>query len=252
MYVKLITMKNLSLLFLSVLLVFSACDKEDEPNHFQIPNEEAADLIATSLAEDGGLQTIFMDAVTVVNEVTSASTGGRQLSCGATDNTTFNYASQTGETPSYQYHYDYGWILNCAEQQPSSVDLNLTYDGAMESPDFTFTFEGTSGFTVTEIMEPVLVINGNHNRASAYHVMSDGQQYSGSHTFAYTLTEIKISKETSSIVSGAAAVQLSGTTNRGVYTVNATITYNGDGTATATINGQVYGIDISTGTINNG
>ncbi len=245
-------MKRLSFLLVSLVVILASCDKDEKVNQIQISSQEAASLIAASIGQDqGGLQAIFTDAITVVDEVTSATSGGRQATCGSSDNTAFSYASQTGETPAYSFNYDYGWTLSCGnDSQPNKVDLSLSYDGSMESPDFTMTFEGTSGFTVTELLQDILTINGSHNQSATYNVVSEGQQYSGTNTFAYTLTEIRVSKSDSQVQSGTAAVLLSGITNRGAYSINATIVYNGDGTATITINGDVFGVDISTGTVN--
>jgi hypothetical protein len=244
-------MKKISFLLVSIAMIFASCDKDDETPQIQISPEEAASLIATSLgADQGGLQGIFADAISVVNEVTDPNTGGRQIACGASDNTIFTYASEQDETPSYSFNYDYGWTLTCSGDAPSQVNINLSYDGSMESPDFTFSYEGNSGFTVTDIMQDILTVNGTHNQAATYNLSSEGQQYSGTDTFSYVLTDIKVSKTTSDVQSGTASVQLSGITNRGAYSISATIVYNGDGTATITINGDVFGVDISTGTIN--
>ncbi len=244
-------MKKLSFFIMSLVVVFFSCNKEDEPNQIEISSEEAAVLIATSLGEDqGGLQSIFTDAITVVNDVSSANSGGRVAACGASDNTTFSYESQPGETPSFAYSYDYGWTLVCGnDSQPSMVNLSLSYDGTMNSPDFLFSFEGNSGFDVTDILQEIVTINGTHNQEVSYDIRSEGQQFNGNNTFAYTLTDIKVDAASSSVQSGTAAVLLAGVTNRGVYAINATIVYNGDGSATVTINGDVYGIDLSTGTI---
>lgn len=242
------------ILFLSALALafLSSCDKEeDKVNQIQLSGEEAASLIAASLGEDqGGLQAIFIDAVTVVNEVSDANSGGRQAACGASDNTTFAYASQDGEDPAYSFNYDYGWTLICSDAQPSQIDLGLSYDGSMESTGFSIMFDGASDFSVTDIFEEVITINGTHGQNASYNVTNEGQQYSGTNTFGYTLTDIRVSKTDSNVQSGTAAVLLTGLTNQGAYTINATIVYNGDGTATITINGDVYGVDISTGTVN--
>jgi hypothetical protein len=246
-------MKKLSLLFLSFVVLLSSCDKDEDENQIQISGEEAAAIIASSIgADDAGLITIFSDALDVVNEVTAESTGGRlAASCGSSDVLSWNSASQPGETPSYSFGYEYGWTLTCdGTQQPSILALSIAYDGNLTSEDFNTTYDGGGELTVTGLLAEQLVFNGLYNQDISYSIVSEGQQYSGTHKLVYTLTNVTMTKETEEIVSGSAALILSGTSNQGVYSITANITYNGDGTATVVINGQAYGVDLSTGMVN--
>lgn len=245
-------MKKISFFLLGALALSTSCGDDDEVKQIQISNEEAVSIIATSIgATDAGLINIFSDALTVIEDVTASNSGGRQAAeCGASDVFNFNYASQQGETPSYSFDYNYGWTLSCNESsQPSLLELSIDYDGNLASPDFSMTYLGEADMSVSNIMEEIVVFNGLYNQDITYNISNEGQQYNGTHKLVYTLANINIVKATSTIDSGVATILLSGTSNQGEFSLSATITYNGDGTATVEIRGESYLVDLSTGSM---
>jgi hypothetical protein len=244
-------MKKLSLLLLGVLALAS-CGDDDEVNQIQISNEEAVSTIASSIGSDqGGLIMIFTDAINVINEATASNTGGRQIAeCGASDLITYSYSSQQGETPSYSFNYDYGWTLTCNEaSQPSLLEIAVNYDGNIASPDFSMDYLGDSDISASGIMDAIVVFNGLYTQDLSYDISNEGQQYNGTYKLVYTLANINIIKESNTIESGSATIFLSGTTNQGAFSISASITYNGDGTANVEIRGESYLVDLATGSM---
>jgi len=64
-------------------------------------------------------------------------------------------------------------------------------------------------------------------------------------TLHYTLTNINVSKTDHHIVSGTASLTFDGQSTSGnTWTYNGSVTFNGNGTATLSINGNTYTINL--------
>ncbi len=244
-------MKKISLFLLSIMAVMSSCDKEDEPNRIEISNQEAAIMIGTSLGQgEAGLGGFISETVLVVDEVTDGATGGRQSFCGTSDEITLSISSQQGDPQAYSFDYVYGWSLSCdANSQPSILAVNVSFTGNLNSPQYVVDYTGSSEMTISDIMQDVITFNGGHLQNGVGTVTNEGQTYRASQQFSYVLKDVKVSRTTNSIQSGTATVQVSGTSDEGVLSITASVTYNGDGTATVVVNNETFEVDVYSGTL---
>lgn len=247
-------MKTTKLFLLAILVCLAgACnDDDDTDSSVAMSSEEAADVVATSLASNSSGLTAAVDvSADAADAAVAASSGGRTAACGYTDQQSITATSATGAVITYSYDYEYSYILTCGGETPQSLSVTATYDGEFDAPRIASQHSGTVDLFVTALdeSETTYMINGDYSRAGAFQSKIRNKN-SSTTTVDFTIDDLEVDKTTQKILSGTASVTITGSvTGKGSFTYTASVVFEGDGSATVTINGSIYAVDLITGTV---
>lgn len=237
MFVKNTILMTLTLFFGSMALM--ACEKEQS----NLTPDEVAVIIEGALMSDSeGAAAGISEAVLIAERYT---VNAPSLSCGQTADTTFSRSlSNTRITADYSASVN--WTLQCNQfNVPQSIAMNLQSSGNYTTPRVSSNDSGTGSLTVSNLVTgPNFLINGSCTRnGSQTRLLRNGN--GATTTVTISLSNVAVSKTTRKIQSGSAEVIINGQGSGG-QTVDSTgsIVFNGDGTATLTINGQTYTITL--------
>jgi len=239
---KISLLKSAFLLFAAGSLVVS-CSKDDDNDSQQgITEEEAAEVAQRSVdPASGGVVAQLNTSVTIA---ASASFLG-PANCGVQKTNNYSGSSTQGATISYAYSYGWNWTLTCAGTQPQRFDFAYSGSAGYDGPRIA-----TSGSTAATAN-----ITGLESSASQY-VVNTSYEHNGNTTskignknsftskVQISSANINIDKVTRKIQSGSAAVTITGSTTQGSsFNYNGTIVFNGNNTATVTLNSnQTYAV----------
>jgi hypothetical protein len=91
------------------------------------------------------------------------------------------------------------------------------------------------------------VISGVYKSAGSFASKVDTANH-GSSNISIAITNLTLQKPRRAIESGSAAISITGSTPKhGAFSYTGTVVFNGNGTATVTINGTAYSINLNTG-----
>jgi hypothetical protein len=243
--------KSISLVALFLLAVVS-CD--DESNSATVmSNDEAADQIALSLSESSSGLTVTVDeTVSVTETAVEANAGARTTACGYSENFNFSTSNPQGSLITFSYTFAYSYALSCGtDSLPASMQTLVTYSGEFDAPRLASAHTGDGVLTVTALdnTSTAYSIDGSYSRDGSFESKVNNLS-AGSNTLVMAIDDLVVNKTTKRIESGSASITLTGTvTGKGDYSFTASIIFNGDGTATATLNGDIYSVDLSTGIV---
>jgi hypothetical protein len=90
-------------------------------------------------------------------------------------------------------------------------------------------------------------VNGEYKRAGSFQ-SKIGNKASGNSSVDITVTNLTITKSNRKIASGSGTIAITGTGPKGgTFSYTGTIVFNGDETATLTINSNAYTVNLITG-----
>jgi hypothetical protein len=267
-------MKTIKLSIVSMLLLCAvACKKTNNTTSDtgNVSNSDAADLVAGSLSlNSDGVAAVSNDATNVgtsfslnslgaaphssfnsldATTANSATITKKTLACGTTVSDTISRQSPTTSSVSYSYNLAYNFALNCNNNVPSDLSSILTYSGNYSGPSWSSTNAGSSDFTVNGIAPQALnfIINGEYKRSGSFQSKIDTAKH-GTHSIDIVVNALTLLKPARTIVSGAATITVSGNIpKKGNFSYSGDIVFNNDNTATLTLNGTVYTVNILTG-----
>ena len=250
---------KLSLVILLMLGAFS-CKKDNSAstNSSSVTTDQVADIAAGSLAENSeGLASVTDDIAVNAQTVSSTSnltinsqgTSSVHQECGTTRTDSVT-RSLTIDSVTLDYFFKYTHTLNCnTSSQPDNIANVLTYHGDFNGPRLTSTNSGSATVTIAGLTQGAtsFVVNGEYKRAGSFQ-SKVGNKASGNSNVDITVTNLTITKSTRKITSGNGTIAITGTGPKGVtFSYTGTIVFNGDGTATLTINSTAYSINLTTG-----
>lgn len=236
--------------FLFLFIFTTSCNKVEKEVLIQeeISEEEIVEIIETALvSETKGLSTEVEDAAKIANANVALSVITDR--CGLSFDTTYTYAiSNNFITASYAKTID--WTVNCnLLNNVTSLTFDSHVEGSHETNNRMASSSGDAAWTVTATLPATVyyVINGSYDREGTYTFYrnnEDGISYFSQ--LSMNVVELEVNKTTNRILSGSADVQIiAGASPTGdVKTFTASITFEGDGAATITINGNTYPIQI--------
>jgi len=266
---------KLSIVLLLLIGVFS-CKKtaSTSPVNTNVSTDEAADIVASSFSlNSGGVATASDDATNVANSLsaslpssaairvaanlnsignfanTRAAINPKKLECGATKTDTVARSGSVGSSITYTYNSIYSFTLNCTNLVPDSLTSSAAFGGTYSGPYISSVFTGTHNFSVTGLpaASANLVLNGTYTRNGAFQSKKDTTK-KGTHTVIITVKDLTVVKSGRTIISGSATINVSGEiTNKGSWNYTGTVTFNNDSTASLTLGGVKYKINILTG-----
>ena|ERR1700761_8837407 len=251
-------MKTLKLkLLIMVLLLIGAvaCNKygtlrrvDVGPYAVDVSNNDAANLIAGSLAVNSYGVAIISSNVAF----NSQSIADAHVACGTTKKDTVKQQSAPGARTTYNYNSTFSYTLNCnSSNQPDNTATNSVYSGSYSSASFSSSNSGSSVFAVTGLSPTSTqsVVNGEFKQAGSFQSATNTSD-TGKHAIDIVLQNLTFTKATRKIASGNATIAVSGTTpNKGTFSYNGSLVFNGDNTATLILNNVTYKIDLITGIV---
>ena len=250
---------KLSLIVLLMLGAFS-CKKDNNSSTSTVTTDQAADIAAGSLAENSdGFASVTDDIAVNAQGINSTSSGltvnstqatnSVHQECGTTltDSVTRNV---TLDSVTVNYFFKYSHTLNCnSNNMPDNVINVLTYHGTFDGPRLSSSNSGSANVTIAGLTQTAtaFVVNGEYVRDGSFQ-SKVGNKASGNSHIDIVGTNITVSKTDRKIVSGNATISITGTGPKGnSFSYTGKIVFNGDGTATLTINSAVYTINLATG-----
>lgn len=234
-------------LFALFLLISFAC-KEDSEDPVAVANDEAAEMIATSISSGSGGLTLVIDDAAITTEENG---GGRAAACGYTESMDATRTSPVGSSITYDYTFHYDYALVCDNSLPTEMEVNMEYSGYLDAPRMATENSGTGNLSVQTLDNTFtqFTISGSYNRVGSFESKVRNKNTSTS-TITFTLTEITVDKTTREITGGIAAVVISGAvTGKGDFSYTGSITFKGDLKAELDVNGTKYSVDLESGEV---
>ncbi|MEP4531964.1 MAG: hypothetical protein ABJ004_02685 [Cyclobacteriaceae bacterium] len=238
--------RQLLLLFLFGFLI--SCSGDDEVTQAGVSNAEAAEEIGATLATDILDMTLDIETLSEDAENGRVEAGGRTAGCGTSYDTTFT-KTYVGVYISGEQTVTYGYELTCDGVIPSQLDATFSSTGTRSTARLASS-ASTTGIMTTTGIEPsnaAYTLNSSMTRNASV----EGSEKSYSSLSNITLTDLIITKSTMIIASGSATYSYSGSTSEGKsYSYTASVTFNGDGTATIIFNDNTsFLVDLETGEV---
>jgi hypothetical protein len=226
----------------SLLVVFTACNQEEDDPAYTPTENDAAKVMEESLAKSSGGMT---DEIAKLNEsIFAKDIGNLNLQCGIPFDTTLTYILSGDATGSWTRNWNL--LLNCPNDANPFLDVNTTYEGSFSGSFQSRDREGNRSWTWSELGPEgeFIFLNGTGAHSGA-RTFNGPNQATFSWSQSAEWTDVAISKATHIIDSGSGTFSLTFTGPQGnTYNFDGTVVFNGDQTATVTINGEVYEVEL--------
>jgi hypothetical protein len=221
---------------------FSSCS-DDDKNTAGVAEEDAVDAIEASLAvESNGVAKMAADASTLA-ETASVYTAHPDLACGESHSVSYNPV-YSGTNFSYDYSGTRMYSLFCGNDgAPMSFDYDAQVQGTYETPRMQSNDSATTNISFTTLT------GADVTNVSGTYVRNGSQQSkvrlrrSFTSVVSISLHNMAVNKTTRQITGGTATVSITGTGSNSFY-YNGSITFLGNNSATLTINGNTYTINL--------
>jgi hypothetical protein len=240
------TMKFIRMPAIVLLLAVGACSKTNNvaPVTASISTDDAATLMANSMSSGSGGMVSASADVTLNAQLTFNANPG----CGGTKKYSFSRQNPQGSSVTYSYAFNYTYTLNCVNNAPDNVSSTATSTGSFDGPNLSSTDSGTSTFNVGGLAQSATAytLSGEYKRTGSF-TQKTGNMNQGNSNVDITLSSLTIPKTGGTIASGSATFTLSGSSNKGAFSFNGTITFTGNNQANVVINGTAYAVNLLTG-----
>lgn len=243
-------MKNIKLTCAFLLLLGAvACKKSANTPATKISGNlttnDAASMVAGSLsANTNGVSRTVADAT-----LNASLMFNTHVQCGMTRSDTISRQNSRDSAFSYSFHLTYNFMVDCNNNVPDSLSSNLTWNGSFTGPNWSNSNSGSSIFGVGGLLptDTAYVVNGQFKRSGSFNSKTDTAK-NGNNSVNIAVSNLLVKKHSRMIEGGTATFSIAGTTpKKGSFSFTGTIVFNADGTATVTINGTVYTVNLSEG-----
>lgn len=227
------------LVFTMTAFMFTSCDKKDEIVQ-ALTESDAVEIIETAMqSNSGGLTTNLEDMSDQL--MTAVSTG---LLC---DSIYMNTISKDHQGIQIQAEYtsDCTHEMTCNNLNvPQTASATILTTSAYSSPRIQSDDNSTFAAQATGLQPSSLLLNisGYFNQEGTQDINLMGQK-SVSSTLIIDLDFIEVNKQNYHINAGSSTFSLTGTTSNDSFSFVGDLVFNGDNSATVTINGTAYVID---------
>lgn len=214
--------------------------------------DQAASLVTASLSSntDGAFNTMSDVSVETQAHVSIDSLCGTTW----TDSVTRKKTAQQGGGVAYNYSAKYTYTLNCDSVTKKGIyngssTSTSEYSGSYSGPNLSSTNSGSSMFVIQGLGHGsnVYTVNGEYKRNGTYKSRTD----TGTNNVNIKLTNITLTKPFQFIKSGTATITVDGMSSKnGSFSYNGVLVFNSGSSATLTLNGTVYTINLTAGTYN--
>lgn len=242
---KILSLKSNFLVSVVTLLALSISScKKDQTD--LITEDDAADAIASTMARPVGGSADDAGEVARFARIKIFIPGKKWIECGETKDTSFTRSLSSGLFTATHTH-NVTVTLNCDGQQPTSLVWTGNVTGSFDSPKMSGNNTGTRNWTLTGFSQDQsvpLILNGTTSR-NGIRTSKVRNRYTFETNVNHTYTNVTIDKITEKITGGTGTVSaVINISNGRTKSYNGTILFNGDDTATLTINGRVFTIQL--------
>ncbi|MFN0015441.1 MAG: hypothetical protein ACKVU2_12915 [Saprospiraceae bacterium] len=215
-------------------LALVSCKKDSEEIQALISDAEAAEIVETAVSGRSAGTTMTTDDMA---EMLAS------LACGVPGDTTLQHSGTPGPV-SCSGTFEIGWLITCSTLGvPQSAQFDLDGTTSFTAARWSGSGTGSGSLTATGLSPSATayIFGGSYN---------SGRQLTGNlrkvdptitTTTEMILTDLTIRKSDKMVTGGTATVIITATAaNGGTRTVNGTLIFNGNGTATVTVNGYSH------------
>jgi hypothetical protein len=238
------TLKGAWIVLLGLVVV--ACNDDEMKSTKKLSSEEQAEMVAASIGKSGFAASADQSADYADDAVDAT---GKIADCGYSADNAVSLSGSFGEVV-FSFAYDYDVALVCtSNEEPKTLTSSFTYEGSFDGPKFAMEYSGNGALAVTslEAASANYHINGSYERAGSFESKIE-ERPSGSSNIKIDIDDVIISKATKAIVSGSANASINGVVSgKGSYAFDSHIVFNGNGTATITVSGDKYLMNLATG-----
>jgi len=239
-------MKNSRILLaIIVSLLITSCSDDDDNLVPQqaISEEEAVEIVEASLAKKsaGVEETTYEYAKTYEQEVS------QNVWCNQAVSDSYNY-SHNGTVIQATYNYNWSFTISCNGLNiPQSATFTSAGSGMYTTPRIESDDSSTFSATVTglQLSSRTITYNATYERIGTQQLTTNQNTRSITTDFNASIVDLIVEKSDYEVDSGTGTFTLSGTTNQGSFSYDGNLVFNGDNTATVTINGNQYTIDLN-------
>jgi hypothetical protein len=238
--------KSIQTLFYVSALVCSvtSCSNDDDTTATDaLTQEEAVELVEGALQKstNGLNETTKSYSEELATDITLNDL------CGTLYDENFQHTFN-GTFIAAQYEIDWSYLMTCNNfNTPVTAAFDATSSGTystqrIQSNDTSQSYFDVSGL---EFSSPSLFFNGDYTRLGSQQITINQNTRSINSSLIINVTNLEIDKVDYEITTGTGVVNLTGTTNQGnAFSFQGGLVFNGNGTATLTLNGAAYVINL--------
>ncbi len=222
-------------LALAAALLIS-CRKNSEEAPVLLQDDEAAEVVETAVS--GRSAGATMPGTDMTTLVESGLPG-----CGETGDTTLQRSNTAGPF-TYNCSYQLSWVVNCNNFNiPQSADISLQGNGSFNGQRWSGSQSSNGALNLSGLNPQATeyTVNGSYTRQGE---LTGNLRHSNPTLNTSTdvnLSGMTIRKSDKQIAGGNGTALITASNGKGqTQTINATLIFNGDGTATVTVNGYSY------------
>lgn len=211
--------------------------------------DQAASLVTASLASNtnGAFNTMSDVSIETQAHVNIDSLCGTTW----TDSVTRKKSSSQGNGVAYNYSAKYTYTLNCDSVTKKGIyngssTATSEYKGSYSGPNLSSTNSGSSLLVIQGLGRgsSFYTVNGEYKQDGTYTSKTD----TGTNNVDIKLTNVILTKPFQFVKSGTATISVSGVSSKnGSFSYSGVLVFGNGNTATLTLNGTIYNIDLSIG-----
>lgn len=235
-----------SITIFAFAMSLTACDKKDDESTANLSNEEVLAVLEGALSSGTqGINSEVNDAIFITQQY--AQKAGNNAFCGQTiDSTATRNINNALIVASYTTTWN--WSLSCNNLRlPTSIDFHRTTNGDYETARITSVDNANGDWTINNLLtSPSYTLTGSYTRQGNQTLkMPTTSRNSFTSTVNTTIHSLSVNKNTLRIESGTATFTLTGIGSASnSFSYEGNIVFNGNGSATVTINGQTFEIQL--------
>jgi hypothetical protein len=225
-------------------ILFTSCEKDDD-NKTVILNDEMAEIIANSLSTSSyGFTSQVEDAAELADSIYQEENKAAKNLKSVNADSTFTITNEPGSRITYEYTVSYSYGIQMNGLKPEFF-FNFTTNGEYTAPRTSSSNQSQGEFIISNLTAGYnnYLLNGSCSRTGSQIVKVD-VEIELSSTINFVMEDISIDKTSYEILGGSAEVTITGTSNSASFDMQGSIVFNGNKSATLTINGIVYEIDL--------
>ncbi|MES2275872.1 MAG: hypothetical protein V4592_07610 [Bacteroidota bacterium] len=238
-------MRNYLLTIIAVSAIFFGCKKEKVVKSTNISNAQAAAMVATALSVNAnGFASIKNDITLYAKNVTNAGKG-----CGVVDSFAVARQESITSTINYNYALGYYYVVNCNNNIQDNLTSSIIYNGSFDAANLTTINSVNSNISLASLSGSGTnySLNGNYQTTGTFQTL-DATQLAGNNSISMDIKDLLVTKSSRSIISGSANISVAGTVkiNKNTFVYNGTLVFKDATTATLTLEGINYTINLTT------
>ena len=234
----------------SILIFFFIAGCKDKSTNPVISTnmDDAADVVAAALGDGNstsGVASGISDAIDVSKGNTLSTFSLKKISKAMFDTTIVRIKSVGSYSYNYTFNFQYSFVT------ANSLSFSYTMKGVYDAPNLSSADSANAAWTVSGILPAATQykVNGLYIRDGS-EASKVRNKNSLNTKLELTLKDISASKETGKILGGTADGSLNGSdTNGDTFSYIVNVVFNGDQTATITVNEQTYNVNLTKGQV---